>query len=255
MRRQTLKIKEVLLLFEYVKDLNLKPARAYSKRKKTDLIVLHHFAADSSVKAVHEYHLSRGHKGIDYNIVIQLDGEAVWGRGIEYEGGHVLNSGRSSGMNQRSIGIACQGNFQERTMTNKQKETLMKVIFDCIRIFPTINSIIGHKEVKNTACPGKFFPLDEAKEQLLDLRKENVITTTIKLDRLLRLRMKYLRGDDVKAVQAELNKRGFDVKGIDGIFGPNTKAAVIDFQKSNRLLVDGIVGKQTITALGGQWIQ
>lgn len=242
-------------MFEYVKDLNLKPARAYNKRRKTDLIVLHHFAADSSAEAVHKYHLSRGHKGIDYNIVIQLDGEAVWGRGIEFEGGHVLNSGRSSGMNQRSIGIACQGNFQERIMPSKQKETLMKVIFDCIRLYPKINSIIGHKEVKNTACPGEFFPIDEAKGQLQSFEKQNTNTSTIKLDRLLRLKSKYLRGDDVKSVQIELNKRGFDVKGIDGIFGPNTKAAVVDFQKNNGLLVDGIVGKQTITALGGQWIQ
>ena len=35
------------------------------------------------------------------------------------------------------------------------------------------------------------------------------------------------------------------VEAIDGIFGPNTKAAVIDFQTSAGLTADGIVGTQT----------
>jgi len=36
----------------------------------------------------------------------------------------------------------------------------------------------------------------------------------------------------------------------DGKFGPNTKAAVVAFQKSKKLTPDGIVGRQTWTALG-----
>lgn len=38
--------------------------------------------------------------------------------------------------------------------------------------------------------------------------------------------------------------------GADGIFGPITKAAVIDYQRDNSLLVDGIAGPQTLGALG-----
>jgi peptidoglycan hydrolase-like protein with peptidoglycan-binding domain len=37
----------------------------------------------------------------------------------------------------------------------------------------------------------------------------------------------------------------------DGIFGPKTKQAVINFQKSKGLVPDGIVGPKTIQALGG----
>jgi len=39
------------------------------------------------------------------------------------------------------------------------------------------------------------------------------------------------------------------VEAIDGIFGPKTKAAVIDFQTGAGLVADGIVGNQTWAAL------
>ena len=51
-------------MFEHVKDLGSKPRSAYAKRKKTDLIILHHFATDASAKAVHLYHKAIGHKGM-----------------------------------------------------------------------------------------------------------------------------------------------------------------------------------------------
>lgn len=37
--------------------------------------------------------------------------------------------------------------------------------------------------------------------------------------------------------------------GIDGIFGPQTEAAVIDFQRENDLVADGIVGTETLTEM------
>jgi hypothetical protein len=152
-------------MFEYIEDVMLKPARPYVRRKATDCIVLHHFASDATPEAVHAYHIGRGHRGIDYNIVVLLNGRAVWGRGLEYEGGHVLNEGATAGMNARSIGIACQGNFDERAMPAAQKVMLMRVIWDCLRAYPGIKSIVGHREVAATACPGKNFPLAEAKSR------------------------------------------------------------------------------------------
>jgi peptidoglycan hydrolase-like protein with peptidoglycan-binding domain len=41
---------------------------------------------------------------------------------------------------------------------------------------------------------------------------------------------------------------------VDGIFGPKTEAAVRDFQQNENLSVDGIVGKQTWTALLRRWL-
>ena len=64
-----------------------------------------------------------------------------------------------------------------------------------------------------------------------------------------------MRGKDVKAVQRALINRGFScgAGGADGIYGKMTDLAVRAFQTDNKLKVDGIVGKDTITALGGEW--
>lgn len=50
-------------------------------------------------------------------------------------------------------------------------------------------------------------------------------------------------------IQQALTKAGFGTKGIDDIFGINTRNAVINFQRANGLTVDGEVGKDTAAAL------
>ena len=55
-------------------------------------------------------------------------------------------------------------------------------------------------------------------------------------------------GNSVKWVQDMLSHTGYDV-AIDGIFGNQTKQAVLQFQKEQQLMVDGIVGQATRNAL------
>lgn len=56
-------------------------------------------------------------------------------------------------------------------------------------------------------------------------------------------------GSYVEDVQKMLIQRGYHVGDIDGINGPNTTAAIIQFQKDNNLSPDGIVGPLTWAAL------
>ena len=58
-------------------------------------------------------------------------------------------------------------------------------------------------------------------------------------------------GNDVKELQRALKEKGFDPQGTDGIFGANTRKAVVAFQRANGLEPDGVVGKNTIKALFG----
>lgn len=56
------------------------------------------------------------------------------------------------------------------------------------------------------------------------------------------------QGSDVKTLQELLNGNGYSLD-VDGNFGPQTQAAVKDYQQKNKLSVDGIVGNNTWGAL------
>ena len=58
------------------------------------------------------------------------------------------------------------------------------------------------------------------------------------------------RGSEVKEVQRRLKQWGYYNGSVDGVFGKNTRSAVILFQRKNGLTADGVVGKETYKALG-----
>ncbi|WP_163183347.1 peptidoglycan-binding protein [Neobacillus sedimentimangrovi] len=57
------------------------------------------------------------------------------------------------------------------------------------------------------------------------------------------------KGNITWIVQAVLYCKGYDPKGIDGVFGSGTAAAVLAFQKAHNLAQDAIVGKNTFEKL------
>lgn len=57
------------------------------------------------------------------------------------------------------------------------------------------------------------------------------------------------QGQAVRDVQAFLREQGLYNNAPDGIFGSQTQAAVRQFQQSQNLLVDGIIGPQTWGAM------
>jgi N-acetylmuramoyl-L-alanine amidase len=61
------------------------------------------------------------------------------------------------------------------------------------------------------------------------------------------------RGASVRTLQWKLYQWGYYNGSIDGVFGSATYNAVVDFQRKNRLRVDGVVGPQTWRALGYEW--
>jgi peptidoglycan hydrolase-like protein with peptidoglycan-binding domain len=61
-------------------------------------------------------------------------------------------------------------------------------------------------------------------------------------------------GNGVEAIQRALIRKGYDVgsSGADGEMGPNTKRAIMKYQKDNGLVADGKVGPLTAKSLGVQ---
>ena len=57
-------------------------------------------------------------------------------------------------------------------------------------------------------------------------------------------------GSEVTQIQQRLNELGYNAGKADGIFGTNTKNAVLAFQRDYGLSADGIAGPNTLKALG-----
>lgn len=58
------------------------------------------------------------------------------------------------------------------------------------------------------------------------------------------------RGSEVTQIQTKLKRWGYYTGSIDGIYGSQTVSAVKYFQRKNGLAVDGIAGKNTLSAMG-----
>ena len=68
-------------------------------------------------------------------------------------------------------------------------------------------------------------------------------------DRVLYHRRPMIRGGDVADLQRLLNDLGFDADRADGIFGPLTARAVLEFQVNRGLGEDGIAGPDVVEEL------
>lgn len=58
------------------------------------------------------------------------------------------------------------------------------------------------------------------------------------------------RGEEVRQIQTRLKNWGYNISVVDGIYGPITRNAVLQFQRNNGLIADGIAGPQTLAAIG-----
>lgn len=58
------------------------------------------------------------------------------------------------------------------------------------------------------------------------------------------------RGSEVRQIQTKLKQLGYYKGSIDGIFGSDTKKALISFQKNCGITADGIAGPKTLLYLG-----
>lgn len=57
-------------------------------------------------------------------------------------------------------------------------------------------------------------------------------------------------GTEVRQIQTRLKNWGYYTGSVDGVFGTQTKNAVMYFQRKNGLTVDGVAGPATLSALG-----
>lgn len=244
------------------------------KRKKTELIVLHHSGVSvlQSVETIHSYHKNHnGWAGIGYHFYIRKDGKIYRGRPEGTIGAHAV------GANYNSIGICFEGNFEKETMGQVQLKAGQELVAYLKKKY-NISRVKRHKDVDKSSCPGRNFPF----EQFKNLKNTNTIKATeTEKDRIKALQtalnkdfnsklsidgiigqattkaikshyLKYFtRGNFVKWAQTQLKRKGYSIGGcgIDGGYGKDTVSAVKKYQKDKELTQDGCVGIEMVKSL------
>lgn len=128
---------------------------ALSNRPATDQIVIHHtgnpYDDDLSAEEIHASHKAQGWSGIGYHYVIRKSGAIEAGRPDWAIGAHAY------GENSHTIGVHVCGNFEIGEPTAAQIESLAMLLANiCTDYDLPIDreSIVGHRELMPTACPG-----------------------------------------------------------------------------------------------------
>lgn len=130
---------------------------------------------DTTAAEITQWHLARGFDTIGYHFVIRFDGGIELGRSLETAGAHV------KGVNARSVGICLSGHGDIKPPTDKQMESLLRLVTDlCTKFNVPVANVLGHKEVNkliadgkvqdkyrtDKSCPGKFVDMNSIRMAL-----------------------------------------------------------------------------------------
>ncbi len=135
-------------------------------------IVIHHSATPSgSAAGFDRMHRSKGWDGVAYHFVI-TNGKGGPDGGLQvsdrwWQQKHGAHAGGLPGQvdpearndyNEFGIGICLVGNFEKSPPTRKQMLTLARLVGRLRNMFDLPQSaVFGHRHVKSTACPGRYF--------------------------------------------------------------------------------------------------
>lgn len=151
-------------------ECNLPRNGNFTRRSKTDEVILHHAEASSAtVWDINDWHLNNGWTGIGYHYYIRKDGSVYRGRPEWALGAHAV------GHNDRSIGICCEGAYMTETMPAAQLASLKALLRDIMGRYGKLQ-LLRHKDVNSTDCPGKNFPWAEAQDYMSEEKEEHKVT-------------------------------------------------------------------------------
>lgn len=189
----------------------------------------------SALQAYQRYHLRKGWADIAYSFAVGPQS----GRVYELRGWNA-RPGATKGHNADSYSIVIIGNTSTQRVSEECVDSVRRLIEIGQRAGKITQKVqvLGHRDVKSTACPG-----DSAYSRLKDMAPGATPKTTVSkaptYRRMLRLRRPRMRGNVVKWVQSIVGANP------DGVYGPKTKALVQKWQRSKGLVADGIVGPKT----------
>lgn len=191
-------------------ETNLPTNGSFSRRNRTDEIILHHAEAKSaSVEEVNRWHLERGWTGIGYHFYIRKDGRIYRGRPEWAVGAH------AQGHNSRSVGICCEGSYMSETMPKAQFDALVGLVREEMAKYPGAK-VLRHKDVNSTDCPGVNYPWKALLAALSPEKKEETALTYNQFKAFLQRYEKENEGKNASAWAADAWKALTDAGITDG---------------------------------------
>ena len=157
------------------------PLKHLENKKRWQGIVIHHSdSAYGDARQIDKYHKSLGWNGLGYDFVIN---NGVYRNGYGKRNGLVevgyrwrnqltgshckANGDYGNYYNKHTIGICLVGNFEKTRPTREQMQSLVLLVkFLQQRYNIPTSKIKGHKDVKPTDCPGKYFSFYELRKRL-----------------------------------------------------------------------------------------
>lgn len=141
--------------------------------RKIDLIVIHHTATDyqanetdtdgekifESIKRQHHERAVKEGWGdnyvMDYHFVVGRTGKVFVGQPVEQVAFHCGNYAK----NLTSIAVCFLGNLEKYPPSKEQIDAGVKLVQELVGDY-NVKTILKHKDIVNTDCPGKYFPWD-----------------------------------------------------------------------------------------------
>lgn len=217
-----------------------------SKRASTYRIILHHAAMNGSVEDIHRVHKNKGWAGIGYHFYVRKDGSVYRGRPEWAIGAH------ASGSNYNSLGICAEGNFENETMPDVQKNAIIELV-NYLKSKYGISVVQRHRDVSSTACPGKNYPYSAI---------VNGQTNVPNVPQVQPVPNVVGKVEIVKAGQIHSNNFAAAKINTDGVRGDATKKAgvkvlqtAINLDYKKGISVDGIWGNGSKAALGSHYVK
>lgn len=201
----------------------------------------HKYKGQKLKDVIHRIHvIENGWSDIGYHGLI--DGDGVYIPCRDYN----KTPAAQRGHNSQSLAFSLDG-LKKDDFNQKQFATLLELARKINLSYDYPITYHGHREVSNKLCPvfnyKEVLGLDDNGimsfnpniHPLKDIEDSTIGQRTLKITH---------RGDDVRTLQRMLG----DIT-VDGVFGQETKHAVMDFQSKHNLEVDGIVGPITWSVL------
>lgn len=215
-------------------ETNLPTNGSFSRRNRTDEIILHHAEAKSaSVEEVNRWHLERGWTGIGYHFYIRKDGRIYRGRPEWAFGAH------AQGYNSRAIGICVEGSYMTETMPKAQFDALVGLVREEMAKYPGAK-VLRHRDVNSTDCPGVNFPWVALLAALSPAKNEETKLTYEQFKAFLQRYEKENEGKNASAWAADAWKTLTDAGITDG---SAPQAALTREQLAVMLQRLGLIGK------------